>query len=290
MPYNFTHALVGLTALNQTSQPVRIVASRRRDAFLIGTMGPDPYFGDSRPKPLFSACREPLAENMHALDARVLFASMFRLSAENETLEAYTLGFLCHFLLDSIAHPYIEARFPGKAHSPAEIQFDLMMTDRTQSPGVPVPPKRFYRTKRIRELDTLHAKLCAALFDIQTAGDFARSFRKWILINTLSYDPDNRKLRFFGALERLLHKPGVLTGLLVAHHPDPNDRLNAKHDEWRAPWEPQTPRTESFPDLFDDACREAPALLDAALHAMRTNDMSEALRLIGPRRMDARPL
>lgn len=290
MPYNFTHALVGLTALDKSAPPVRELAARRPDAFRIGTMGPDPYFGDSRPKPVFSPCREPLAGKMHSLDARVLFERMFSLAAGNETLEAYTLGFLCHFLLDAAAHPYIEARFPGGAHTPAEIQFDLMMTDRVRCPGVPAPPKRFYRTKRLRELDALHAELCAALFGMETKGDFARSFHKWILVNTVSYDPSGRKLRFFGALERLLRKPGKLTGFILARHPDSNDRLNLKRAEWRAPWAPETARTESFPDLFGAACREAPALLGAALSAMRTGDAAEALRLIGPRRMDARPV
>ena len=290
MPYNFTHALVGLTALNQANEQVKELIRRRMDVFLIGTMGPDPYFGDSRPKPLFSPCREPLAEQMHTLDARVLFGHLFRLAAGSETLMAYTLGFLCHFLLDTTAHPYIEARFPGKAHTPAEIQFDLMMTDRVRFPGVPAPPKQFYRTKRIRELDALHENFFMASSRLATKGAFARSLHKWIFINTVSYDPRNRKLSFFGALERLFRKPGKLTCLLVAHHPDPDDRLNLKHAEWRAPWAADTPRTESFPDLFDRACREAPALLEAALSAMQTGDAAEAFRLIGPRRMDAKPV
>ena len=290
MPYNFTHALVGLTALQHANEAVAALARDYRGEFLIGTMGPDPYFGDAMPKPLLAECRLDLAEKLHTLDARALFAALFPLARESAPKQAYALGFLCHFLLDANAHPYIEARFSGKAHTPAEIQIDLMMVDRIAFPGVPEKPRVFYATRHLSELDELHAKLSHALFAMETRGAFARGFRKWMLVNTLSYDPNNRKLRFFGSVERLFHKSGAITPLLVSRHGDPNDRLNLKNAVWRAPWDEITARTESFPDLFARACAEAPALMDAALFAMQGRDDTEAIARIGARRMDARPV
>jgi hypothetical protein len=273
MPYNFTHALVGLTAREQVKPEVRALIDAHRGEFLIGTMGPDPYFGDSRPKPLFVPCREEIADRLHSLDARKVFGAMFAVSQNNDMLSAYTLGFLCHFLLDTTAHPYIEARFPGKAHTPAEIQFDLMMTDRVGMTGVPAPPNIFYRTHALASLDKMHASLANELFGMRTAGAFARGFRKWIFINTLSYDPENRSLRFFSGVEKRFGIPGTITGFIVARHPDPDDRLNLSHAAWSAPWNPDISRTESFVDLFYAACAEAPALLDAAYSAMHGGDM-----------------
>jgi hypothetical protein len=209
---------------------------------------------------------------------------------DSEPKQAYVLGFLCHFLLDTIAHPYIEARFAGSAHTPSEIQSDLMMTDRVAFSGVPEKPRTFYRTAHLRELDALHAQLSSKLFSMQTSGAFARGFHKWILVNSISYDPNNRKFRFFSGIERLLNIPGKLTGYLVAHHPDPNDRLNLNHAEWHAPWVPEIARAESFPELFSRACAEAPGLMDAALSAMTGGDQAEAIERIGARRMDARPV
>ena len=289
MPYNFTHALVGLTALEQTNEAVKALVREHRGEFLIGTMGPDPYFGDAMPKPLFAACHLDLAERLHTLDARDLFAALFPL-ADTAPKQAYVLGFLCHFLLDTNAHPYIEARFFGKAHTPAEIQIDLMMTQRIAFPGVPEKPRKFYHTRHLGELDTLHAELSKALFGMRTDGAFARGFRKWILVNTVSYDPDNRKLRFFSGVERVLKIPGKLTGYLVSRHPDPDDRLNLSHAVWRAPWDEATARTESFPQLFANACAQAPELLNAALAAMQGGDSARAIERIGARRMDARPV
>ncbi len=290
MPYNFTHALAGLLALKQSNESVSSLAKAYRGEFLIGTMGPDPYFGDAMPRPLFSGCRTDLAQRLHALDGRALFRAMLPLAGDSAAKRAYTLGFLCHFLLDTAAHPYIEARFSGKAHTPAEIQMDLMMAGRLGFENVPRKPRRFYATKYLRELDELHAALSSALFSIESNGAFTRSYRKWIAVNTLSYDPDNRKLRFFGTLERIFKIEGKLTGYLVAKHPDPADRMNLNHAPWRAPWDERTERTESFLDLFRRACEEAPAIMNAALSAMEGGDMGEALERIGARRMDAKPV
>ena len=289
MPYNFTHALVGLTALKHTSEAVSSLVRANLGEFLIGTMGPDPYFGDAMPKPLFSQSRLDLADKLHKHDARALFAELFPLAGDSAPKQAYVLGFLCHFLLDTNAHPYIEARFFGKAHTPAEIQIDLMMASRLAYPGVPEKPRVFYKTTHLRELDVLHAELSERLFTMDTRGGFARGFRKWILVNTLSYDPNNRKLRFFSGLERLFHAPGKITSYLVSHHPDPDDRLNLNHATWRAPWD-ETARTESFVEQFERACGEAPELMTAALNAMTGGDATEAIERIGARRMDARPV
>jgi len=241
------------------------------------------------PKPLFQKSGLVLAEKLHVLDGRALLKAMLPL-ADSEPKQAYVLGFLCHFLLDTIAHPYIEARFSGGAHTPSEIQSDLMMTDRVSFLGVPEKPRIFYHTRHLRELDTLHAQLSKVLYSLETRGTFARGFHKWILVNSISYDPHNRKFRFFSGVERLLNIPGKLTGFLVAHHPDPNDRLNLNHAEWRAPWETAAARTESFPELFSRACAEAPGLMNAALSAMQGGDAVEAIERIGARRMDARPV
>lgn len=286
MPYNYTHALVGLTALGNADEAVKALVGKHKGSFLIGTMGPDPYFGDEMPKPLFAPCRKPVADKLHTMDMRSIAAELLPLAGQNPAAQAYALGFLCHFLLDTNAHPYIEARFSGKAHTPAEIQIDLMMTDRVKRPGVPLPPARFYRTRDTAALDKLHTSLICQLLSLEIKGSFSRSLHKWIAVNTVSFDPSNSKLRFFSRLDH----SGKLTGFLVARHPDPDDRLNLAHREWRAPWAPEQARTESFPDLFDRAVLEAAPLLNAAFAAMQSGDNAHALALIGPRRMDAKPL
>jgi hypothetical protein len=278
--------LVGLTALENADDAVKALVGKHKGSFLIGTMGPDPYFGDEMPKPLFVPCRKPVADKLHTMDMRSIAAELLPLAAQTPRRRRTRAWVFVSLLLDTNAHPYIEERFSGKAHTPAEIQIDLMMTDRVKRPGVPLPPARFYRTRDIAALDKLHTSLIRQLLSLGIKGSFSRSLHKWIAVNTVSFDPNNRKLRFFNNLDH----SGTLTGFLVARHPDPDDRLNLAHREWHAPWAPEQARTESFPDLFDYAVKEAPTLLNAAFAAMQSGDTTPALALIGPRRMDAKPL
>ena len=91
-------------------------------AYRAGAMGPDPYFADSMPRPLFFRSRAALAGQMHQSDARLLLCAFLR-HADSPIKRAYALGFLCHFALDANAHPYIFSRFPGAA--PITLRSDL---------------------------------------------------------------------------------------------------------------------------------------------------------------------
>ena len=107
MPYNYTHALVGLTALKQSNERVQALVRAHLGAFLCGTMGPDPYFGDEMPKPLFAPCRKAVADRLHTLDMRAVAASLLPLAADSPAKRAYALGFffgqwLAYGYLDSI--------------------------------------------------------------------------------------------------------------------------------------------------------------------------------------------
>lgn len=289
MPYNYAHALIGLLAREQVLPATRETIDASPAAFLIGTMGPDPYFGDLILKPLLKPSKLNLTQLQHGADARALFDA-FANAAKSDAQKAYTLGYLCHFLLDSTAHPYIEARFSGKLHTPAEIALDLMLIDRMPDARLPAPPKRLYRTSALNELDALHADVNETLFGSKTRGVFARSYHKWLLINAISYDPGNRKLRFFTALSHIFGflKPAI--PYLLSHHDDPNDRLNLTRAAWYAPWSPAQARTESFPDLFLAACDSAPALLDAACASIQSGERTAVDALLGARCMNAAPL
>ncbi|MEG1754965.1 MAG: zinc dependent phospholipase C family protein [Clostridia bacterium] len=283
MPYNYAHALVGICSVNRCSINVAGLIDRCSDAFFIGTMGPDPYFGDALPRSLAHPCQSHLSNLLHSLDGRILFSALLDLAKESEIYSAYALGFVCHFVLDNHTHPYIEAYFPGRKHTPAEIAMDLYLVDRANEPRLYVPPNVFYETASLRQLDALHAALFERLFLLDTRGAFARAFRKWIRINALTFDPSGSKqklLRFFPAAARYL----------VGRHEDAADALNLEHAPWAAPWAPDEIRTESFLDLFDEACAASSLLVNLAATAMESGDFSAVLSAIGRRSADAAPI
>ena len=259
MPYNYAHALTGFHALKNCKNLDVVGLPLHEDAFFLGTMGPDPYYGDAYLPPLIGGARTDLADRLHALDGRALFSQLLALSEGSAVRTAYTMGMLCHFLLDNRVHPYIEARFSGKTHTPAEIAMDLPLVSYFGETRLSVPPRAFYAPSHetVRAADELHAKLFSALFSLDTRGVYARSLHKWLRLNTFSFDPHGRKRRTLCLLPQL-------TRFLVTDRPqDACDRLNLTHTPWRAP--DGTIRTESVPELFAAAMQECTALIDLAL-------------------------
>ncbi len=291
MPFNYAHALLALEAEAAAGPAVTALTETCREAYRAGAMGPDPYFADDMPKPLFQQSRAALAGKLHALDARRLFGTFLPL-ADSAVKRAYALGLICHFTLDTSAHAFIFARFPGKLHTPAEMHMDLPMTDRYPQTAFSRRPPAFFRLDRaaLSEIDALHAAAAKALFSENCRGAFRRSYRKWVcFVNRFSFDPHGRKLRLFQKLER---RPGAVTGWLVTRDPADKERdlMNLLHKPWAAPWATGRLRTESFPELFEAALKETPALLNAAAAGFETGDFSEALRLAGRRCMNGSPL
>jgi hypothetical protein len=118
------------------------------------------------------------------------------------------LGFLCHFSGYQGASLF-EARFSGKEHTPP--RFRSTDDDRARS-AIPACGKnaRVLQDAHLRELDGLHRQLAEAFFYEQTKGAFARGYRKWILVNTLSFDRKT-EAPFLSKIERLFRTPGKIS-------------------------------------------------------------------------------
>ena len=281
MPYNYTHALLAVASSRKFTEAGACIISAYPEVFLIGSLGPDPYFGDALPRPLFRPCREELADRLHKTDGALLFSTLVKLAGTNGIRQAYVLGFACHFLLDWTAHPYIYARFPGKMHSPSEIAMDLMMVKRLGAESFTKPPSQVYRTTHLEELDELHRELNGTLYHISDPGAFARSYKKWIWINTLSFDPKGCKCR--GLKKRF---PGVAEYLVTPQPLGERDWLNL---ECR-PWKEGEARRDSFPALFDQATELAAGACNDLVIAMNGGNVAPALTRFQGRNMNAEPL
>lgn len=276
MPYNYTHAIMGLNALKIGEKAAAERVLKQEAAFLLGTMGADPYFGDALPPPVGNRARTDLADLLHALDGRKLFAAMLPLCGEDDALFAYALGFLCHFLLDNRTHPYIVSRFPDKLHTPAEIAIEPLMIERDGDPRFLTPPAKIYLAHDMAAVDALHARLFWKLFALRTEGLYCRSLRKWLRVNRLQFDPRGKKR----ALLRPF--PGLTCYLLPFGIPDECDLLNLRHAPWGADG-----REESFPELFDGAVVEAAEQIGLAAGLRDAGDYAPLLQALEGRTADA---
>lgn len=268
MPCLYAHTLFGLSVRDRLPQPLAALLARHEAAFLAGLPGPDIYFFDRFPPPPFRPHEKRTGNALHDAPADALFAQLLPLAAGDEALLAYTLGFLCHYALDSAIHPFVDARYRGLDHTRFEMRLELAFCAQRGSGLGGIPPHRLYAPPAhepdlLDRLDALQYRLVQAVCGRGARGAFRRSFCKFLRTNRLLYDPAGRKRRLLQRVERLLGRPaGTLSSFLFAPlQADGGDLFNEGHAPWRAPWEGAPERTESFFDLFDTAVDRAAALL-----------------------------
>ncbi len=135
MPALYTHLRFGKEVTQALPTAYQTVLEKYPEAFALGTQGPDILFYHHPMKKneirtfgttlhtysgeqFFLEQGEKLLEKGSSLSAETLFT-------ENGALSAYLCGFLCHFTLDTICHPFIDENSSDKiTHGKIESELD----------------------------------------------------------------------------------------------------------------------------------------------------------------------
>ncbi len=148
MPAIFTHVQFGKEVAAGLSPALQALVSAHEESFYLGTQGPDLLFYHKLLKSKKKNPARKLGWDMHERTSEAFFlAATEKLFADGENLEdgeffpksaaaAYTLGFLCHYVLDSTCHPTIDkASVDGLTHGKIESELDKYILRRA---GMPV--------------------------------------------------------------------------------------------------------------------------------------------------------
>ena len=129
MPSTYAHYRLGKEVIQRLDPDLRAIAEGHRQLYDIGLHGPDILF-------YYDALhRNPTSQigfDMHGFPARDFFGparDIISKTDDRDAAEAYLMGFVCHFALDSTCHPYIEDYIHdrGVAHTKIEGEFDRML-------------------------------------------------------------------------------------------------------------------------------------------------------------------
>ena len=266
-----THYLFGRETyhkLNQTSLKRNLY--RNRGAFCLGLQGPDIFFYYL---PSYILHGNNIGAIAHIEETNAFFHGLIlsydRLKDESERqiAEAYLVGYLGHYMLDTTCHPYIYAmsHYAGRTndyyarHAYLETDIDTFLLE-----------KKLHRKPR----------------DFKIFRTFALTFRQIKVIAHLLYDayhyafpalPVSRATMYMGIFSvhlgtRMLRdttgQKKVLFRFIEKHllgYPifSPlipsntrvfrSDPLNLRHARWSNPWDKQHSSTESFFDLYKKA-------------------------------------
>lgn len=304
MPAIITHDTFGREVYDSLHQ---LIGSSRdeADAFLLGNQGPDPLFYSVVNPRLSPAHR--LGSIMHDQKPAELLSSMQQAvaatpKADRPCARAYLLGFLCHYLLDSTAHPFIYAqqyalcdagvegltrKDGSEVHALIESELDeLVLTVRRGATIAQFNPARSILKASAHTLDVISALYVRAAREVYSlvipSDTLKASVRAFRSVQALFYSPSGLKHNVIGRVETLV-RPYSFYRAMSHRNRELHDSPFANHK--RAAWEnPFTGETshESFFDLFEKAkaraglslaAIDAPTFSDDAAHAL-TRDLN----------------
>lgn len=124
MPTTYTHDLFGKAVFQKLPEEIRKIIHRNKTEYLIGLHGPDILFYY---RPFHRNEVNQTGHRMHEEIAADFFRHCKReyLVSGEEGILSYTLGFICHYMLDSSCHPYIYSYTERTGASHAEIETEL---------------------------------------------------------------------------------------------------------------------------------------------------------------------
>lgn len=232
MPAAYTHYRFGNDVLKCLPQKYRNAVRKHKELYNIGLHGPDIlfyyHFLSSNPV-------NRLGFGMHDRSASEFFEKMakkWKKAEDQDALRAYLYGFICHFSLDSVCHPYIEKMLQegGLDHNELETELDryFMQKDgRDISKYIPI--------RHIHASDR-NASVIASCFPVVKPSEIRTALKEMILVHKLLHISSNHKRKFLNAVFKVSGKYSSYHGLVMKKEPDEIcqkycERLDALYQE-----------------------------------------------------------
>jgi hypothetical protein len=194
----------------------------------------------------------------------------------------YLSGFMCHFTLDSICHPYIyynaekesiiknEDYLRNSYHKKLEIIIDTLMLE--SKAGIKSFMYPAYREIDVGEkmpeiiLDFL-GRTINYLYGIKIGlNQINSAYRDMKTGLRILHDPNRIKISVLSILEKILRCPDKYTCAIYPRRiSNENDYLNTKHEIWNHPLDYNEQSNSSFYELFTQAVLKAREMINSSL-------------------------
>lgn len=287
MPAIITHHLFGEDAATRLPEGI-IDGQEELLAFLLGNQGPDPFWAHFVARRSVAAACAKLATDMHA--GKVVEAFMALHDAVTHLPEddkrvgrAFVLGLLSHYVLDSIAHPFVYAQETAlckanpelepernEVHAIIESDLDTWMLWSQRGLTVedaPTPANLAHTDRVVRVAGALFAQVAWQVFGIEIAADaYEGSVDDYELIYAIVDPAPSFRTKLLKKLDRLTSQASYVRAL--GHYVRRSDECPAANLSCH-PWEnPNTGTVSdlSFGDLYFEALDRWPACAEAFIY------------------------
>lgn len=280
MPGFVTHYIFGREnyhKLNHDTWKKNLYVNRA--AYSLGQQGPDIFFYYL---PSYLLHGHNIGSLAHTRETNAFFRGLLRSchklpsGTDRDIAEAYLAGFLGHYTLDTICHPYIYAmtHYTGKAkdyfshHAYLETDIDTHLLDTKLHRH----PCDFHMTNAIALSYRQKRVISALLYDAyRYAFPELRLHRLTMYLGILSmrlglkilHDDSGQKKVLFRVLEKRMFGYPIFSPLIPSDilffRTDP---FNLRRAKWSNPWDQTISSDETFFDLYEKASRIYLARMD----------------------------
>ena len=275
MPGFTTHYLFGQRALKDLESETEVKPIEHYpNCFNIGLQGPDLFYFNPQAWVLYD---HNIGDRIHDENVNAFFEALmterdkFKKAADREICDSYILGFIGHYTLDTLCHPYIYYRTKHFNHSKDSGTFDFglhvfLETDINNAVlrhTTHEKPSQFKGWSTIRLNPHEEAVLTRLLYRAiprafsgtkQHFRHIHSAFRTAPIVQWLLHDPTGLKKIGVRMIE------GRFAGHAIVSSMVPNDNVvkykdpcNTSHKKWSNPWDESITSTASIYDLMDEA-------------------------------------
>lgn len=294
MPNIITHVLFADEVCEKLDADKKEFIEPRLQLFEIGSNGPDfLFFHGMNPKDfLKKSPLRKLGSDAHSYNVNEFYKSCLDSirKEENEEIKldmiTYVCGHLCHWALDSTAHPYVFHRTgncKGKSawwHHRFESLIDAIMLKVKNECTI-----QDFKAYEVTEVSLEQARAIARIYVPVSRNVFYQdikphqildSLNDWNFIQKVLYDPKSLKFDTAFALEKITGTESKISGYFVPNEPeDPFDTINLLHNKWCHPCDDTIVSTESFFDLYDKAILKALDVIRFFLKAIEDKEATD---------------
>lgn len=245
MPSTYAHYRFGKEIRKMLPESIRAEADRHPELFMIGQHGPDIYFYY---RPWQNNSVNGTGMSMHAHPAADFFGPAVQ-AAQNRKDDrgerAYLYGFVCHFILDSCVHWYVEdwIRESGVPHTEIEAEFDRVLMERDG-----LDPMRHVPVGHIVPSQE-NAAVIAEFFPQISEEKILKSLKDMVRYNRILVCPGKVKRGLVKAGIRVLGLAGTAGGMMI--NPKPNPKCDESNERLSQLFDAALPEAVKYLQIFE---------------------------------------
>lgn len=268
MPGFVTHYLFGCESVKLLREKsLREILKKHKKVYIVGLQGPDLFFYCPYS---FTGTGKRLGSVMHVSETGRFFENFLQkldgLQGEERNIGiAYFSGFLGHYILDTVCHPFVyyftgyldkDKPYFGK-HVDFETDIDcVMLKELTGRDVVDFHPERILALTGKESAvvaDILH-NVCKTTYPyiVSTPLRMKQALLSYRFMNGMLGDRKGIKKKIAETAEKTVFGHAMVSPLFVVENKETawEDLMNRSHRKWVNPWDVSLEDTDSFDELF----------------------------------------